>query len=91
MTPQSPVVPGLEEHEVKIAEDQDEYGTLPALPLLAEGRVITRWRLSLKERLTALFNGNVYLHVWTFNGPLQPVLLEVTEPELTVSTEVPQP
>lgn len=82
MTPQSPVVPGLEQHEIKIAENQDEYETLPALPVHDGDVVITRWNLTFLERLRLLFNGNLYLWIWRFRQPLQPVLLSVDKPEV---------
>ena len=87
MQPISPVIPGLEPYEIKIAESQDEYGTLPALPVDNQ-RIITHWRLTWRERLTILFNGSLYLHVWTFNSPLQPLFLEVDEPKLVVENRI---
>ena len=85
MKPISPVIPGLEPFEIKIAEDQPEYETLPALKL-HDGTLVTRWRLTWRERLVALFNGDIYLHVWTFGKPLQPVYLEVDEPAIIVTS-----
>lgn len=84
MKPVSPVIPGLEDYEVKIAENQDEYETLPALPVDDGRQIVTRWRLSFRERIVALINGNIYLHNYTFRQPLQPVFLEVDEPKLSV-------
>lgn len=81
MTPQTPVVPGLEEYEIKIAESQDEYGTLPAIPVDNE-YMVSRWRLTWRERLIAFLQGDVYLSVWTFGHPMQPVMLQVDEPHL---------
>lgn len=88
MKPISPVIPGLEEYEIKIAENQPEYETLSALPIDDGQRIISRWRLTLRERLTLLLNGDLYLHTWTFGSPLQPVYLEVTEPELLVENRM---
>jgi hypothetical protein len=79
MKPQSPAVHGWP--TTNIAEHQDEYNTLPAT-ILSDGTVITRWRLSLKERLTVLFKGDIFLSVWTFRQPLQPVLLDVKAPKI---------
>lgn len=79
MKPQSPVIPGLEKYEIKIAEHQEEYQTLPALKL-PDNSVVTRWRLTWSERLAVLFGGNIFLSIWTFGQPLQPVYLEVHEP-----------
>jgi len=81
MIPTTPIVPGEELPVNSIAEHQDEYQTLPAYRS-ENGIVLTRWKMSLKERLRALFYGDVYLLVWTFNRPLQPVKLQVEKPEV---------
>lgn len=80
MRPLCPVIP--DENEVVFAKDQSEYNSLPAVKLdCRQGEVITRWKPDLAE-LEALNNGaSIYLHVWTFGGRLQPVLLEVNTPE----------
>lgn len=88
MKPISPVLRGLEQHEVKCAEHQDEYETLPLLPIDGGQRVLSRWHLSWRERLVVLFNGSIYLHIFTFNNPVQPVLLEVDEPKLNVENRM---
>jgi hypothetical protein len=82
MKPMSPVVPGFEGEEIVFAKDQPEYIPLPALPVDSAQKVITRWRLSWRERLQVLFHGDVYLWVWTFRRPLQPVALETSVPAL---------
>jgi len=58
------------------AKDQSEYLPLPAQKT-EDGAVKTCWKLSLKERLTILFKGKLYLTILTFNKPLQPVKLTV--------------
>lgn len=77
MNPASPVIADYK--EVVYAKDQPEYIPLPAIRT-ADGTVITRWRLSWRERLRVLLHGEVYLTVLTFNHPLQPVRLEVSTP-----------
>lgn len=47
MTPVSPVLPGHEEQELSIAEQQPEYNTLPALSF--PGGILTRWRFEAGE------------------------------------------
>ena len=86
MQPITPIIPGLEKQEIKIAEGQDEYQTLPALKL-SDGTIITRWRLTWRERLITLFNGDIYLSVLTFGQPLQPLYLEVTEPAILLGAD----
>lgn len=78
MQPVSPVIPGLELPEVVYAKDQPEYNPLPVFKD-ENGTVVSRWRLTWRERLCVLLRGDVYLTVMTFNRPLQPVRLE-TEP-----------
>lgn len=82
MIPVSPVLPRYP--EIVFAKDQPQYLQLPAAVLGGreggrEGRIITRWRLSLYERLKVLLTGNIFLEILTFNKPLQPVRLG-TEP-----------
>jgi len=79
MRPVSPVVPGMELPETKFAENQPEYNTLPAFRD-HKGIVLSRWRLTWKERLRALFVGDVYLMLHTFNMPPQPVSLQIERP-----------
>lgn len=84
MTPVSPIVTGFESQEVIYAKDQPQYTPLPALKCNDEtGTVITKWRLSWRERIQVLFSGSIWLYLMTFDRPLQPVLLRTTEPELT--------
>jgi len=79
MKPITPVVPGLDLPTVTFAKDQPEYLPLPAWRD-ADGTVVTRWRLSLKERVQILFTGDLWLTLMTFNHPLQPVKLTTVCP-----------
>lgn len=81
MQPMSPVIPGENFDEVIIAKHQAEYENLPAIGVYP-GITISRWRLSLWERVKVLFIGNVYLWVWNFGKPLSPVILEIEKPRL---------
>lgn len=85
MKPVSPVVAGFEDHEILIAKDQPEYQTLPAL-VLSDKRVISRWQLTLWERLRLLWFGSLYLHTLTFGQKLQPLVPSVDPPELSFGT-----
>ena len=64
------------------AKDQPEYIPLPVWknPNDVEGRVISCWQLTWKERFQILFNGKLWLSVLTFNKPLQPLLPQVEYP-----------
>ena len=55
-----------------------ECGDLPAYS--GDGMVISCWKLSLPERLYALFKGKVWLTVW---GREQPVNIMASEPFTT--------
>ncbi|MPR36602.1 hypothetical protein [Salmonirosea aquatica] len=59
-----------------IAKDQPEYKPLPAhIAQNPQGEIITCWKLSFRERLSLLFSGRLWLSVWTFHRPLQPLFL----------------
>lgn len=84
MRPISPIVPGCEQAEIVFAKDQPQYLPLPALRVEDGTRIITRWRLSWRERLTVLLRGDLYLWVSTFGKPLQPVMLDTRVPEVSL-------
>ena len=70
---------------VIIAENQPEYQPLPALKLnTQEGEVISCWRMSIKERIKALFTGKVWLSLLTFNKDVTPSYLSVNRKEIFV-------
>jgi len=83
MKPISPVVVGFEDLEVVYAKDQPQYIPLPALPIDNGNGLVTHWRLDWRERLRALFFGDLYLRVLTFKQPLQPISLSLSKPELS--------
>jgi hypothetical protein len=82
MNPFSPIVPGYESKEIILAKNQPPYMPLPALPVDGGRYLVTRWRFSWRERLQVLFHGDLWLWVWTFGKPLQPVALDTNPPEL---------
>lgn len=86
MKPVSPVFQGRDLPEVVFAKDQPQYLQLPAY-VDSDGDVVTRWKLTWRERLRVALLGEVYLSIMTFNHPLQPVRLEVKPPEL-VETKI---
>jgi hypothetical protein len=84
MKPISPVLPSHPEApEVIYAKDQHEYLPLPAVRDCA-GTVITRWKLTWRERFDILFSGSIWLEQLTFGHPLQPQLPSSEEPVLCV-------
>lgn len=69
--------------KVTYAKDQEPYLPLPAWRT-PDGKVVSRWRLGPNE-LALLKNGvDVYLTVYTFNHPLQPIMLTVGPPDLSI-------
>jgi hypothetical protein len=74
--PKSPVVPGLEQHEVVYAKDQPQYIPLPTLRS-RDGRVMSRWAFTPEERQQIANGADLYLTLHTFLGPLQPIQVEI--------------
>lgn len=60
------------------AKEQPEYKPLPCLYRRdPQGTVLTRWKPSLDE-ITALISGDdLYIEIWTFGHPLQPLKVGV--------------
>lgn len=85
MKPVSPVSSDPETRwgvsERQFAKDQPQYLTLPALRF-SDGLAVSRWSLSLWERLKILFGGSIYLGLLTYNNPLQPVRLSTSVEEV---------
>ena len=61
----------FKEMNAVLAEGQTEYMSLP-VHRTEEGRVISCWKFSFRERLQILWHGIMWFHVLTFNRPLQP-------------------
>jgi len=84
MKPVSPVMIGFENNslEKRIAENQPQYQTLPALPIKSDlpGTILTRWEITDEELEQMRETRSVYLYIATFMQPLQPVYLTVKPP-----------
>lgn len=74
------------EQNMVIAENQDEYLSLPAFRS-DDGTVVSCWKLSLLERLKVLFTGKMYLQILTFGGALQPQLPSIDSPFIEIEEE----
>lgn len=75
MNPKSPVIPNHERPEVKVAEHQEEYRTLPVLYLQNNMIALSRWELTDEELEQINENKFLYLYMTTFGKPLTPILL----------------
>lgn len=61
-----------------MGENQPEYVPLPAYR--DDEITISCWKLTLKERITLLFTGELWLSQMNFRKPLQPQLPSVVNP-----------
>ena len=75
------------ENNKVLAKDQPQYQPLPVF--MDETETVSCWRLTLLERLTLLFTGNLWLRQMNFGEPLQPQLPTVEYPFGT--PELPKP
>lgn len=68
--------------EATYAENQKEYRPLPSVTDRSkmENPVYTRWRLNDAEKAQIAAGEDIFLVIWTFGSPLQPVRLEVGPP-----------
>jgi len=73
----------FDEVNITFAKDQPPYIPLPAYKAYdREGRVISCWQLSLRERFRLLLTGRLWLHQLTFNDPLQPQRPSTEKPHM---------
>ncbi|HWQ97243.1 MAG TPA: hypothetical protein VN538_03995 [Clostridia bacterium] len=75
-----PVVDGLEKHEVVYAKDQPEYLPLRCLrSVSADVKVMSRWTLTPEQRKAVAEGADIFLTLFTFGQPLQPIILAVSD------------
>lgn len=75
-----PVIKGLEEYEIVMAKDQPEYNPLRVLPgITREGERLSRWTLTEKQREAVASGADIFLELLTFNSPMQPVRMAVSD------------
>lgn len=87
MEPKSPVLPGEDWSEVKIAEHQDEFVTVPTIPLNHGTCLLSRWELSEEDMERIKESRCIYFYQWTGGKPMQPVSLTTDRPQLRALTE----
>ena len=72
------VIPGLEAEEVIYAKDQPEY--LPLRTITSPGprrKVTSRWTLTQAQRDAIMDGADIFLTLYTFSQPLQPISLAI--------------
>jgi hypothetical protein len=80
MTPVEPTYLPDGATRVIFAKDQPEYRNLPAT-VSPDGIVVTEWEPTADELDALLSGGRVRILLHTFNHPLQPLRVEIAEPE----------
>lgn len=90
MKPKSPVLPDGLYNEIKVAENDPKYQTLPVV-LSIDGVFISRWELSDDELKEINEKKSVFLMQWTNGGQMQPILPAVFPPEGVVEAPPPPP
>ena len=66
---------------VVYAADQPEYQPLPVWKRQS-GAVVTRWKMTWRERFAILLGRDLYLEVLTFGQPLQPLYPTTSEADV---------
>ena len=82
----SPVFPGRGFEEIKIAENQSEYMTLPVVEVFP-GTIVSRWEMDEAERKIVLQTGELYVCLLTFGKPAPTTLFQVENPIFPDSPE----
>lgn len=72
---------------MKIAEHQDQYNTLPAFFNIKEGSVIACFELSDEELKAVNETKRIYYKQLTFGKPMNPMLMSTNFDELQTLTE----
>ena len=73
--PISPVILGQENKEVKVAENQEQYQTLPSLKLKNGNINLSRWKITDEEFEEISLTRSIYLYQTTFGKALTPVFV----------------
>lgn len=60
-------------HNIVVGENNKEYLPLPA-QLFPDGELITCWKFSNEEVENIIKSKCMYIRIYTFNNPMQPIL-----------------
>lgn len=74
----------FEGQNVVIAENQDEYHSLPAFIDQRQGCVTFCYELTLDERIEVMNNGKVWVRLLTFNNPMQPIAMSIKKEDFLI-------
>lgn len=75
-----PVIDELKDFEVVYAKDQPQYIPLRTLKSRTpEGQALSRWTLTDEQRQMIANGADIFLELSTFNSPLQPIRLAVSD------------
>lgn len=80
MTPVAPIAAHEGGTLVIFAKDQPQYAPLPA-SVSPDGLVMTEWEPTAEELERLFVGGRLRIWLHTYGHPLQPINVEVTEPE----------
>lgn len=72
----------FKEVNLRIAEHQEEYETLPALVNTEKGTVTSCWKLSEEELKIINETGVFWVQQLSFNQPLQPIYITTNKKEV---------
>lgn len=86
MRPMSPVIPGENLDEIKCAEHQPEYMTLPII-YLGGGNILSRWQMDEAEKQVVGITGELFVFLMTFGGAVPECLFQVDHPVVSDSPE----
>lgn len=74
----------FKEANIKIAEEQEEYQTLPAYYNQKEGSMTFGFKLTPKELEEVNKTGTIFIKQLTFGNPLQPIGTSCIKDELII-------
>jgi hypothetical protein len=86
MKPVSPVIPGEKLDEVKVADHQPEYQTLPVVFLNNGNTILSRWAMDEAERKVVSVTGELFICLMTFGKPAPDCLFQVNPPIMAIDT-----
>jgi hypothetical protein len=62
-------------------ENQKEYIPLPVF-FDTNSLCVSCWKMTLKEKILFLFTNKIFVGIYTFHKPLQPIYLTISKKEL---------